>query len=116
MKSLFEDEEADPSFWTDLLMEKVDKDSVVYLRNQDREYQEIGRKKKEIQDNFPCIEKLMDDDGAVEISAEEHKKFLEFLALRSDMEYRERELHYWYGHVHCYEYLKRIGAFRYENE
>lgn len=117
MKSLFDDEEVNLPHWIILLFDKVDRDSVVQLRKQDKVYQEMMKKKLEIQNKFSCIEKLMDDDvGNVSLSAEEHKYFLEFLSLKSDMEFRERKLYYWYGHVHCYEYMKKIGAVKSESE
>lgn len=74
------------------------------------------RKKDALRSQYPCIDRLMAESEAMEISGEEHEKFLEYLALRNEMEWRERELYYWYGHVHCYEYMKKIGALSNENE
>lgn len=116
MKPMFTDEEDSLPHWITLLYEKVDGDSVAYLRNQDKEYQDIMEKKNELRSQYPCIDRLMEEPATMEISREEHEKFLQYLALRNEMECRERELYYWNGHVHCYEYMKKMGAFRDENE
>lgn len=116
MKAIFTDEKDSLPQWVTLLYEKVDGDSMAYLRNQDKEYQEVMRKKKAIQEQFSCIDRLMDGAEAIQISKEEHEMFLEYLALRNEMECRERELYYWCGHVHCYEYMMKIGALSDENK
>lgn len=116
MNPIFTDEKDSLPQWITLLYEKVDGDSMAYLRNRDAEYQEFFERKKAIQEQYPCIDRLMEDTGAIQISGEEHEMFLEYLALRSNMDYRERELYYWHGHVHCYEYMKKIGALSNGNE
>lgn len=116
MNPIFTDEKDSLPQWITLLYEKVDGDSMVYLRNQDKEYQEIMKKKNTLRSQYPCIDRLMEEPAAMEISREEHEMFLEYLALRNAMDYRERELYYWYGHVHCYEYMKKIGALSNGNE
>lgn len=116
MDLIFTDEEDGLPQWVTLLYEKVDGDSIAYLRNQDKEYQEIMREKDVLRSQYPCIDRLMAEPEAMEISSEEHEKFLEYLALRNEMECRERELYYWCGHLHCYEYMKKIGALNDENE
>lgn len=116
MTPIFTDEKDSLPQWITLLYEKVDGDSMEYLRHQDNEYQEILERKRAIQKQYPCIDRLMDDTGAMQISEKEHEMFLEYLALRNEMECRERELYYWHGHVHCYEYMKKIGALTDERE
>ena len=116
LKPIFTDGEDSLPQWITLLYEKVDGDSVAYLRNQDKEYQDIMKKKNGLRSQYPCIDRLMEEPEAMEVSSEEHEKFLEYLALRNEMECRERELYYWSGHVHCYDYMRKIGALRNGNE
>lgn len=116
MKPIFTDEEDSLMQWITLLYEKVDGDNMTYLRNQDKEYQDIMKKKNTLRSQYPCIDRLMDEPAAMEISREEHEKFLQYLALRNEMECRERELYYWSGHVHCYKYMRKIGALGNGNE
>lgn len=74
MKPIFTDGEDSLPQWITLLYEKVDGDSMVYLRNQDREYQDIMKKKNLLRSQYPCIDRLMEEPEAMEISSEEHKK------------------------------------------
>lgn len=106
---IFTDEEDGLPQWVTLLYEKVDGDNIAYLRNRDKEYQEVMREKDVLRSQYPCIDRLMAEPEAMEISSGEHEKFLEYLALRNEMECRGRELYYRCGHVHCYEYMKKIG-------
>ena len=38
------------------------------------------------------------------------------LQVRDKIENKERLYHYLYGHIHCYEYMKKIGVIKHENQ
>lgn len=101
--------------WFSLLLEDVDSNSIYKLRNEDEEYRMLMDMKNGLLEKYPCIDKLIEGESAISISAEEHRKFLEYLKLRSEMEYRERVMFYWYGHLHCYDYMSKMEASGNEN-
>jgi len=111
MKSLFADnvEVAMPE-WLERLLEKTDSDSVTYLREHNEEYKRLWQEEKTLVNTYPCISKLMEGKGSIRLNAEEHDAVVSYLSLASKLESMERRELYLYGHVHCYEYLKRLGG------
>ena len=95
---------------------KVDRDTVQELLAEHEEYQTFCAKRKELLNQYPVIEKLLDDNGEVRISEQEHQAVLEYLQVRDKIENKERLYHYLYGHIHCYEYMKKIGVIKHENQ
>lgn len=79
MDLIFTDEEDGLPQWVTLLYEKVDGDSIAYLRNQDKEYQEIMREKDVLRSQYPCIDRLMVEPEAMEISSRNMKSFWNIL-------------------------------------
>lgn len=73
-------------------------------------------RRKELLEHYPIIEKVIDDEGKVSISEQEHKALLEYFLVKDRMENEERLYHYLYGHIHCYEYMKKIGVIKHENQ
>lgn len=41
---------------------------------------------------------------------------MEYFLVKDRMENEERLYHYLYGHIHCYEYMKKIGVIKHENQ
>lgn len=108
MKHSYEEWEHSYPEWFSWLIDSVDCGSIRKLREKDNEYQAFMSKGNLLQEEFPCIHQLIEEEGALSISGTEHQKILEYLHLRSEMEYRERLLYYWYGHLHCYEYMRKM--------
>ena len=100
MKSLFSENDIVLPEWLGILLEKVDRDTVQELLAEHEEYQTFCAKRKELLNQYPVIEKLLDDNGEV----------------RNKIENKERLYHYLYGHIHCYEYMKKIGVIKHENQ
>lgn len=80
------------------------------LRSTDREYAEMWRELLALMAEFPVLSAVTEGEGAVSLSAEEHKAFLHYLDLKNEMENIERKHIYFCGHRHSFDYLKRIGA------
>ena len=116
MKSLFSENDIVLPEWLGILLEKVDRDTVQELLADHEEYQTFCAKRKELLDQYPVIEILLDDNGEVRISEKEHKALLEYFKVRDEIENKERLYHYLYGHIHCYEYMKKIGVIKHENK
>lgn len=98
--------------WLYHVMEEVDEECVGFLRRNDNEYQTIREHMKNMYKQYPFLGKLFDGNEAINLSAEEHKIISEYLQLQLKMDFREKTLYYWFGHVHCYDYLVRLGALK----
>ena len=86
------------------------KDYFADLRKNNGEYAEMQREIIRLQEDFPVIPQIMEGDGAVSLSAEEHKALARYLRLKTNMENMERKQIYFRGHADNYHYLKKIGA------
>jgi hypothetical protein len=80
------------------------------LRDTDEEYAALYEKRLELQRQFPCIQAVVEGEGAVSMTAEEHAGLLEYLGVVNEMENIERLRLYYAGHRDCFAYLKKIGA------
>jgi hypothetical protein len=80
------------------------------LRSTDSEYAELWRELLALVESFPVFREVTEGEGAVSLSAEEHKAFIRYLDLKNEMEDIERKHIYFCGHRHSFDYLKRIGA------
>ena len=115
MKSLFSENDIVLPEWLGILLEKVDGDTVQELLAEHEEYQTFCAKRKELLNRYPVIETLLEDSGG-SISEQEHHAVLEYFQVRDKIENKERLYHYLYGHIHCYEYMKKIGVIKHENQ
>ena len=89
---------------------EIDSDVCTDLRDTNGEYIEMWRGAAELQKAFPVITKTTEGDGAISLSAEEHKALVRYLLLKNDMENMERKQIYFRGHMDNYSFLKKIGA------
>jgi len=81
------------------------------LRDTDEDYADLFEKRFDLQRRFPCIQAVIESDGAVSLTAEEHAGLLEYLGVVNDMENIERLRLYYAGHRDCFAYLQKIDAF-----
>jgi hypothetical protein len=64
---------------------------------------------KKLERQFPFIESVLDGEGAVGLTAEEHSGLVDYIRTTDEVENRERLNLYLAGHRDCFAYLKRIG-------
>ena len=98
MKSLFANEEIILPSWLKILMETIDSETIQKL-SENQEYRKMQIRRKELLEHYPIIEKVIDDEGKVSISAQEHKALLEYFLVKDRMENEERLYHYLYGRL-----------------
>ena len=98
MKSLFANEEIILPSWLKILMETIDSETIQKL-SENQEYRKMQIRRKELLEHYPIIEKVIDDEGKVSISEQEHKALLEYFLVKDRMENEERLYHYLYGHA-----------------
>ena len=96
MKSLFANEEIILPSWLKILLETIDSETIQKL-SENQEYRKMQIRRKELLEHYPIIEKVIDDEGKVSISEQEHKALLEYFLVKDRMENEERLYHYLYG-------------------
>ena len=89
--------------------EEMDSEITVVLPERDEKYVALQVHLKELERMFPFIESVLDGEGAVRLSAEEHAGLVEYIHTGDEAENRERLNLYFAGHRDCLAYLKRIG-------
>mgnify|MGYP000996847146 CR=1 FL=1 len=92
MKSLFSENDIVLPEWLGILLEKVDRDTVQELLADHEEYRTFCAKRKELLNQYPVIETLLEDSGEVSISEQEHQAALEYFQVRDKIENKERWL------------------------
>jgi methyl-accepting chemotaxis protein len=80
------------------------------LSGVNEEYASLRKRSLEISERYPVIEQVLEDAGAISLTAEEHAALVEHMNLAIELENLERLHIYFRGHTDCFSYLKRIGA------
>ena len=89
---------------------EIDSGIVTDLRKSDNEYAELLLQVSDLKKRSPFIASVMEDDGEISLTAEQHAELVHCLALCRRMEELERLHIYFRGHTDAYAYLKQIGA------
>ena len=89
---------------------EIDSDIVTDLRKTSEEYAEIQQQISDLKKRFPCIMKVMEDKGEIQLTTEEHAAFVQCLRLLRKLDDMERLQLYFRGHTDAVAYLKRIKA------
>ena len=96
--------------WLQCLMGEIDTSIVMSLRKEDEQYVALKKELRELLDRHTVVAELLNGQKGVNLTGEEQEAFHEYMVIRAEIEHRERELFYYYGHKHCYEYMNRIGV------
>lgn len=112
MKSFYGDIDIEMPVWMFALLEDVNENIRVELNEQSKDYQKLKKQQQRLIKQYACIQSFLYEEGEVRLDQEEHKSVLNYLQLSASVEAFERRGYYMYGHSHCYEYMKRIGALR----
>ena len=89
---------------------EIDSDIVTDLRKTSEEYADIQQQISDLKKRFPCIMKVMEDKGEIQLTTEEHAAFVQCLRLLRKLDDMERLQLYFRGHTDAVAYLKRIKA------
>ena len=93
----------------DAFME-IDSDVCGDLRKTDSEYAALRRERGDLEKDFLAITQMLEGEGDISLSAEEHAALVRYIDLSRRIEDRERRQIYFRGHTDGYAYLKRIGV------
>ncbi len=91
---------------------EIDSDIVMDLADSNPEYTEVKARMEELKRQNPVIGALLEGNGQLSFSAEEHESLKEFIRLCLRADNMEREHIYFRGHADGFAYLKKIGAFK----
>ena len=89
---------------------EIDSDIVVDLRSNNEEYQQVEDEISALKQAHPFINTVMEGDGEVHLSAEEHAVLIKYLRLYRKLDDMEREHIYLRGHTDAFAYFKKIKA------
>ena len=89
---------------------EIDSDIVMDLQNSDENYVAVLRKISELKARQPFIDKMVEDNGEIHLTVDEHKAFIEYIRLYQRKENIERLQIYFRGHTDAMAYLKKIKA------
>ena len=90
---------------------EIDSDIVVDLRKTDTEYAALYRELTEVKQLYPFIDTVLEGEGAITLSAEEHTVLVQAVCLTRKLESMERRHIYVRGHTDAFAYLEEIKAF-----
>lgn len=88
----------------------IENDIVTDLRENDEEYTALFEQLSNLRKKNPIIEKLLEADGEIHLSAEERATLREAYRLQHRLEDMERLQIYFRGHTDAVAYLKKIKA------
>lgn len=81
--------------------------------NKDEKYAELTTQQEALAKRFPnLISWLENDDVSMTISKEIHAGIVEYLKIETEMEFIARRYAYYAGQKDCFEFLRKINAFR----
>lgn len=89
---------------------EIDSDIVVDIRSNSEEYQQVEDEISALKQANPFINTVMEGNGEVHLSAEEHDVLIQYLRLYRKLDDMEREHIYLRGHTDAFAYLKKIKA------
>lgn len=89
---------------------EIENDITVDFRENSEEYSVLYQKISSLKAEHPVISQIMEGNGEITLSAQEHKAVSEYFRLQFQLESMERQQLYFRGHTDCMAYLKRIGV------
>lgn len=89
---------------------EIENDITVDLRQNNEEYYALYQSISKLKSAHPFIQKVMEGNGELSLSAEEHEVLTRFFRLQFQLESMEREHIYFRGHTDCISYLKKVGG------
>lgn len=107
---------SDNSSYTDLAQRieesfaEIEDEAISDFRETDEEYNALYQQILRLKENNPFIRKVIDGNGEISLSAEEHGVLAEYFRLRFRLDDMERQRLYFRGHTDCISYLKKVGA------
>ena len=93
---------------------EIDSDIVMDLAAASLEYAQLKAQMEELKRQHPVIGALLEGNGELSFTTEEHEAWKEFIRLYMRADNMEREHIYFRGQADGFAYLKKIGTFKTE--
>ena len=90
-------------FLFDMAIDDVDSEAIEWLRTQDF-YQKWIEEQNVLVQKYPCIVNVLESDGEISLTKEEHEALAHYLAIQQKKDSAERREYYRFGHVHAKKY------------
>lgn len=94
--------------------DESDSNMILELAATNLEYAALKQQMSELKHQHPFIGKLLEGNGEVQITAQEHEILNQYFRLYSRADNMERKHIYFRGHTDCFSYLEKIAAFKKE--
>ncbi len=88
---------------------EIENDIMADLQESSEEYAGLHRQLSELKAQYPTVRKLLEGDGEVCLTAEEHAALKQIIQLRFRLDDLERRQLYFRGHTDAISYLKKTG-------
>lgn len=89
---------------------EIDNNIVMNLQDSSDAYSELHQQISDLKQQNPFLTKLMQGSGEIQLTAEEHAIFVQYLRLMRQRDDMERQQLYFRGHTDAVAYLKKIKA------
>ena len=89
---------------------EIEDEAIADFRKTDEAYAALYQQISKLKEDNPFIGKVMDTNGSISLTAEEHEILTEYFRLRFRLDDMERQRLYFRGHTDCISYLKKVGA------
>lgn len=96
--------------WLTMLLEQADRTGIRFLQRHSRQYRELWKEQEELIRRYAKLFQLLEEEGDITLSAEEHAAFRRYQVIRALLRGLERDQLYWQGHRHCYLYQQFIAG------
>jgi hypothetical protein len=107
---MFEKERYDLAEQFKDIFAEIDSDITVELKETDGDYTALCSEILFMQMDFPVIANIIEGEGAISVSEEEHKALVRYFEAKNEMYAIERMEIYFRGHADGFAYLKKIGV------
>ena len=87
---------------------EIDSDIMIDLRDTNKEYADLQEQISNLKQQYPFIDKVMEGDGEIHLTDEEHAILLQYLRKFRKMDDMERLHIYFRGHTDAVAYLQKI--------
>lgn len=95
-------------FLFDMAIDDVDSETIEWLRTQDF-YQKWLEEQNVLVRKYPCIDNVLESDGEISLTKEEHEALVHYLKIQQKKESAERREYYRFGHVHAKKYWHELN-------
>lgn len=95
--------------WAEALALWVDREVMAYLKENHSEFEVILKKQEKLAEQYPVIVRFLNEDGAMEMTEEEHHAVMEYLNLRERSEFLLREYRYYLGQAMHIPGMREFG-------